>query len=396
MSPLIKSLALMTFTLAAAPLPAATPEQYQSDAQGMVMLIQDNYAYPERLPAKMFTLTEPLKAEMERVKDADSLLAFAERALLLLVDHHAITGSSFDDSWGIVPSYADLWIERQDGAYRITAVREGSFSKKAGIKAGDTLTAVSKIAMEQAVASFWSDLGRTGSLSDDEAGFAARILAAGRRDRFRALTVADREGKTQDHALPSLYTVPFNANPITAIEKNGHLTIAINDSLSNEVTIGAFDLAMTGLRAGLPVTIDLTNTPSGGNTVVARAMMGWFVLQPRFYQIHNSPGEERRTGIARQWMEQVLPRGVGKYHSGPVTIRVGRWTGSMGEGLAIGFHALGARIEGDKMAQLLGAIEDFRLPHSGLVIKFPTEKLFGVDGTPREDFIPVTVNQHND
>ena len=26
-----------------------------------------------------------------------------------------------------------------------------------------------------------------------------------------------------------------------------------------------------------PVVIDLTDTPSGGNTVVARAIMGWFV-----------------------------------------------------------------------------------------------------------------------
>jgi hypothetical protein len=396
MSPLKKLLALMSFILAANPISAATPEQYRSDARGMVMLIQDNYAYPERLPAKSFTLTEPLKAEMERVHDADSLLAFAERALLLLEDHHAITGSSFDDSWGIVPSFADLWIERQDGAYRITAVREGSFSQKAGVKAGDTLTAVSKIDIDTAISSFWADLGRTGEVTDQEAGFAARILAAGRRDRFRALTIANADGREKEHALPSLYTLPFNPNPVTASEKNGHLTIKINDSLSNEVTIGAFDLVMTGLRAGLPVTIDLTNTPSGGNTVVARAIMGWFVLQPRFYQIHNSPGEERRTGIARQWIEQVLPRGGGKYHSGPVTVRVGRWTGSMGEGLAIGLNALGSRIEGDKMAQLLGAIEDFKLPHSGLVIKFPTEKLFGIDGTPREDFVPFPLEQAHD
>jgi hypothetical protein len=396
MSPLKKLLALMSFILAANPISAATPEQYRNDARGMVMLIQDNYAYPERLPEGTFKLTERLKAEMERVHDADSLLAFAERALFLLEDHHAITGSSFDDSWAIVPSFADLWIERQDGVYRITAVREGSFSAKAGVKVGDTVSAVSKIGIDDAVASFWSDLGRTGALTDQEAGFAARILAAGRRDRFRALTITGADGKATEHALPSLYTLPFNPNPITASEKDGHLTIKINDSLSNEVTIGAFDLAMTGLRAGLPVTIDLTNTPGGGNTVVARAIMGWFVLQARLYQIHSSPGEERRTGVPRQWIEQVLPRGAGKYHAGPVTVRVGRWTGSMGEGLAIGFHALGARVEGDRMAQLLGAIEDFRLPHSGLVIKFPTEKLFGVDGTQREDFKPLPIEKSDD
>jgi carboxyl-terminal processing protease len=135
------------------------------------------------------------------------------------------------------------------------------------------------------------------------------------------------------------------------------------------------------------VILDLTGTPSGGNTTVARAVLGWFVGKPTFYQVHNLPAEERKTGIARQWVEQVLPR-AGKRHRGPVTVRVGRWTGSMGEGLAIGFAAIGARVEGERMAGLLGAIYDYRLEHSGKVIKFPTERLSAVDGTPREKFVP--------
>jgi hypothetical protein len=367
---------------------AASPADYRADAQGMVTYINDNYAYRDRLSGDRFVLTAKLHDEMEAVHDEDSLLHFAERALFLLADSHAITGSSFDDSWAIVPAFADLWIERQDGAYIITAVRAGSPSEKAGILTGNDLSTVSKIPIADAVAAFWADLGRDGLVSDEEAGFAARILAAGRRDRFRAFSVIQANGHDQAHALPSLYTMPWQSNPVTASEIGGHLTIMINDSLGADATIGAFDLAMTGLRAGLPVTIDLSNTPSGGNTVVARAIMGWFVTQARYYQIHRSPGEERRTGIARQWVEQVLPRSGMRYHAGPVTVKVSRWTGSMGEGLAIGLNALGARVEGGKMAQLLGAIADYRLPHSGVIIKIPTERLYGVDGTPREDFIP--------
>lgn len=103
--------------------------------------------------------------------------------------------------------------------------------------------------------------------------------------------------------------------------------------------------------------------------------------------MHSLPAEERQFGVARQWVEQVLPR-AGKYHRGPVTVRVGRWTGSMGEGLAVGFDAIGARVEGDPMAGLLGAIYDYKLEKSGMVIKFPVERLSHVDGTPRERFVP--------
>ena len=60
----------------------------------------------------------------------------------------------------------------------------------------------------------------------------------------------------------------------------------------------------------------------------------------------------------------------------------------MGEGLAIGFDAIGARVTGTRMAGLLGAIYDHRLEHCGLVLKLPTERLMHVDGTPREEFEP--------
>lgn len=60
----------------------------------------------------------------------------------------------------------------------------------------------------------------------------------------------------------------------------------------------------------------------------------------------------------------------------------------MGEGLAIGFDAIGARVEGSRMAGLLGAIYEYKLDKSGVVIKFPVERLFHVNGTPREQFVP--------
>ena len=163
--------------------------------------------------------------------------------------------------------------------------------------------------------------------------------------------------------------------------------IRFNDSLGDKATIAAFDAAMLKARSGQRVVIDLRDTPGGGNTVVARAVLGWFVRRPSFYQVHNLPAEQRETGIARQWVEQVLPR-AGKYRGGPIIVRVGRWTGSMGEGLAIGFDAIGARVEGEPMAGLLGAIYGHRLQQSGQAIKFPTERLSAVDGIPREKFVP--------
>ena len=363
-----------------------TAAQYREDAESIEGLINRVYAYPERLPGGRFALTARLREEAARVSDARSLLRFAERALMLLADHHAITGSSLADSYALVPSFADLWIEQSGGDYVIEAVRESSPAAAAGLRAGDRLVTIDGELTAAAVDAFWTDLGAEPSGRDGA--FAARVLAAGRRDRPRRLGIRTGAAPVRTVELASLYAVQSaRLPPVTAAREGGALRIRLNDSLGDRATVAAFDAAMARVRPGEAVIIDLTDTPSGGNASVARGILGWFVDRPRFFQVHNLPLEERETGVARQWVEQVLPR-PGKFHRGPVRVEVGRWTGSMGEGLAIGFDAIGVPVFGSRMAGLRGAVYDERLPHSGLVLKLPAERLRHVNGTPRELFTP--------
>lgn len=191
------------------------------------------------------------------------------------------------------------------------------------------------------------------------------------------MTIRNAAGQVRTLNLPNLYAAPRNDRPLSISRSADRLTIAFNDSLGDDATISAFDVVMSAAHPGETVILDLADTPSGGNTVVARAIMGWFVSEAQPYQDHRQIAEERRTGIPRQWIEEVLPR-AGHHHSGPVEVRVGRWTGSMGEGLAIGLDAIDAQVSGCPMAGLLDAVYDLRLEHSGLVLKLPTERLSAV------------------
>lgn len=357
---------------------------FRQDALSIEALVNAQYAYLDRFEGGVMPMSDVLRREAEAVNDQRSLLRYAERAVAVLADHHAITGGSFADSWAIAPSYSDLWIEPDGGVWRITAVRDGSPAAAAEVQPGDGLVSVGGVGTGQAVAAFWSDLGL--EPDGDRGGYAARILAAGRRDRPRDLTIRDGSGGERRLTLPNLYEAGTgDRSPLSTRQAGDALEVRFNDSLGDDATIAAFDAAMAGARPGQTVVLDLRDTPSGGNTVVARAVMGWFVDAPSAYQIHNLPAEERETGVPRQWIEQVLPR-PGKRHNGRVEVRVGRWTGSMGEGLAIGMDALGAEVTGGPMAGLRGAVYDHRLAKSGLVIKLPTERLYAVDGTPRENF----------
>jgi len=67
----------------------------------------------------------------------------------------------------------------------------------------------------------------------------------------------------------------------------------------------------------------------------------------------------------------------------------------MGEGMAIGFDGMErAKIIGTKMAGLLGAISNFRMLETKIGFQFPTERLYHIDGTPREDFLPKILTQN--
>ncbi len=367
--------------------PAAAEETALSAiALGFGDLINETYAYADRLPGGRFALTDFLEAEAAAVKTERDLLAFAERAVLLLADHHAITGSSFANSWAIVPSYADLWVERDGAVYRVTSVRPGSPATEAGVEPGMLLTAIGIRTTQEAVDAFWRDLGTTSA--EWNAGFAARVLAAGRRNRDRDLTFAGSDGGIVRLTLPSLYEAGQDDRLEVSVGTSGDaLTLKINNSLGQSGTVAAFDNAMAAASPNQKILIDLSETPGGGNTNVARGIMGWFAREPTPYQMHALPAEQRATGIMRSWIELVSPR-AGKYHGGPVEVRVGRWTGSMGEGLALGLRELGACVSGEPMAGLLGAITDIPLGDSGLIVKIPTERLMSVDGLPREDFVP--------
>lgn len=167
--------------------------------------------------------------------------------------------------------------------------------------------------------------------------------------------------------------------------------IRIMDALGSDATVEAFDHALSDLRETRALILDLRNTPGGGNSSVARGILGRFVRRELPYQKHVLPSEERDTGVRRSWLELVSPRG-GFVYGKPVAVLVDHWTGSMGEGLAIGFDATDTgTVIGTPMAGLAGATSRLTLPRTGIGVNVPTERLYHVDGTPREVFPPKVV-----
>ncbi|MEM6631986.1 MAG: S41 family peptidase [Bacteroidota bacterium] len=212
-------------------------------------------------------------------------------------------------------------------------------------------------------------------------------VLAGRYDQPRMLAL--RLTSEEEYLLDLDALVEDKAEGLLSYrEIDGIGIITLHNSLGNNNLITAFDQTLDQATATKGILIDLRNTIGGGNTYVARGILGRFVQERSPYQRHAFWEQyDKGPKVERGWMEYVSPRLP--VYTKPVAVLINHWTGSMGEGLAIGFDAQdGKTVFGTSMARLAGAISNFGLSQLNFGYQLPTERLFHVNGTPREKFIP--------
>ncbi len=368
-------------------LAAETQYDFRQDFDAAWRGITETYAYFDAKATSWADVPKLYENDLQRMATRDEFVALLEHVLDELYDPHAQLTVNVATSPRLIPSGADLWAEWRSGQAVITDVRADSDAQRAGISPNDVVISIDNTPIADIVD---ARLGRSYSHSVAAArDWALRAVLAGRHDTPRLLQIR------QDHTIRVVALAARdqfggqNALPLSHSEiAPGIGYVRFNDSLGDNSAIQAFDRALGELRNTRGLIVDLRNTPSGGNTAVAKGILGRFVSRDQPYQKHVLPTEERDTGIRRSWLELVTPRGDFIYQR-PVVVLVGRWTGSMGEGLAMGFDATGTgTVVGTAMAGLVGATVRIMLPRTGIGINLPAERLYHVNGTPREAFLP--------
>jgi carboxyl-terminal processing protease len=351
--------------------------------------VRDNYAYFDCKQTDWNLVRATYCPQTDTLHSRRAFVRLLEQVLGELYDHHAGLNTNRLDSRRLVPTGSDLYAEWHQGQARVVAVRPGFGAARVGVQPGQQVTALNGQPLAQAFLPFLPHCLRQ---ADPAAyTFALNQALAGDHLTPRQLTLATPQGTSTvlpDAAGSQLEHQPAGRRLTTA--RYGRVGyVKINNSLGDNNLIAAFDSVLLTLRDTRGLVLDLRETPSGGNTAVARAIMGRFITREQPYQKHVLPAEERETGIRRSWLELVSPRQP--TYPSPLVVLAGRWTGSMGEGLTVGFAALGrARVVGTPMARLRGAITRYTLPHSGITFAIPFERLYLVDGQPREDYVPPT------
>jgi C-terminal processing protease CtpA/Prc len=390
MKPIVAIVVLLLSQLFSFGQPRVTTEQYRLDFNYFWTSINDEYCYFNKKQTDWQKVKEIYAPVADTITKREQFVTLLEKAFYEIYDHHAILNTNTDSSERLVPSGTDIWAAYINGKPTITELRKGFGAEASGIFAGMEVIAVNDIPVQPAIETFLPKALKP--VTNEAKSFALRLLLAGNHIQPRKLTLKyqgvlkdfypDKAGLRLEHIK---YPGKIESKLIGNI---GY--IKINDCLYDNELIPAFDSIMQTFKNAKSLILDFRETPSGGNTSVARAIIGWFINKEHFYQKHEYYAEEKSSGIKRSWEEIVSPR-KGKYNSKPLAILCNHWTGSIAEGIIIAFDGLkrpGTKIIGTEMARLNGAVSTFEMPNTKIRFTFPVERLYHINGLPREQYIP--------
>ena len=357
--------------------------KYHEDFDYFWSTIDREYAYFDAKQTDWAKVKTAYKKVIDSVKTDAEFIYAIELMKHELYDPHFGLNKNLPYSFRLIPNDLDAYISIKNGKYIITDIRTDYKIKNSEIFIGDELLTVNGKNIDELVT-----LNLPASIknpNNEVKEYFANLIFAGRHNEPRNFEILHFDKQISVSLdKPALIKESDKLLEYFVIQKNfGY--IKINNSLGNNDVIKAFPKAVDALKDTKGLIIDLRTTQNGGNAEVAKAIMGKFIKEPTPYQIHETVGLEREFGIKRRYIELLFP--LEKPYLKPVYILVSRWTGSIGEAIAQGFSNMkNATVIGTPMAKLLGSINCQKTPNTELGFCYPFEKLFNIDGTPRENF----------
>lgn len=360
----------------------AQNSENQSEFNAFVKDLESNFIYYEDKSDIIECIKQAYSPYVDTISHPYYKVLFYENLLNELYDSHINLNTNTDKSYRLSsPIYVKVKNDRYFIANVFSSQLENKFS--ANIINAEVLS-FNSFNFQQVLTDFPTRCHNKNDPRVKE--WLANKILAGKRHEPRILGLKLDNGKRISLDIDSL-SFKTNNGPLESSRSNNIGIIRINNSLGNSDLVAAFDKALNSLNNTEALVLDLRNTPSGGNTDVAEPIIGRFISSKGGYQLCENENEK--------YTRFVFPRD--EHYSKPLYILVGRWTGSMGEGMAIGFDGLNrATIVGTEMNRLAGGMKTISFLNSNFGFRISFEKMYHLDGSLRENFVPEEyVNQES-
>jgi carboxyl-terminal processing protease len=325
---------------------------------------------------------EPGRARARAARSRGEFAAALEHSLRRLHEDHMWMSEYAPGALRRVPSETDIWASWRNDAAVIEAVRTYGDADVAGLRPGQV---VRTIAGQPAATAVHDWVGR-----DRDAGsrdWALRHALAGPREGVLRVEIAEAQG-------PRAYEIERssrNPAPGPAIvarrvgEQRDVGYLRIKASLSDATLGTRFDGAMHYLDGTRAMILDLRDA-TGPFDDPTRSRATTLAILQRF-ATRPGPWQAREVRAGERIVDSVSSSA--KPYSAPLVVLVDRWTAGEGEALAAGLQAVsGAQLVGTRMAGLRGELRGVRLRHSGITVRYPGQRAYLADGSPREGLRP--------
>jgi carboxyl-terminal processing protease len=354
----------------------------EEDLNKIITDISKNYIYLNKKNIDLNCIQEYYEKQIPNIETEEETVLFFEYLLDEFYDNHLTLSTNRKSSFRL---FAPIYVTIENDKPIITNIWQTQIENLNQNMLGAEILKFNGIDFQQVIKNFPTHCNDK-TLPETKEWIANKILA-GRYNEPRILSLKLSNNKVVKYDLNNIKLIN-NENLLTSKTVNEIGIIRINNSLGNDNLVSEFDKTLSELSNTKGLIIDLRNTIFGGDTYEARGIMSRFIKEPKPYQKHSFTAKsENNPDVERSWIEYVSPR-LEQYKN-PVVILVGRWTGSMGEGLAIGFEGMGrAEIAGSEMRRLAGEVYDFGFKNQRYGYKLSTAKLYHVNGTIREKYIP--------
>ncbi|MFK8012113.1 MAG: S41 family peptidase, partial [Marinicellaceae bacterium] len=354
----------------------------KEDLKGILTNIAQNYVYLDDKGVDLKCIWDNYQNDIPKIKNKVDTVLFFEYLLNEFYDNHLTLRTNTQSSFRL---FAPIYTTLINGKPIITQVWQTQFENLNQDIIGAELLKFNGVEINQIIKNFPTQCNDKSNPETKE--WIVNKILSGRYNEPRMLTLK----------LSNKNEIEFDLDKVNLKEEDSLLNskvindigiIRINNSLGNDNLVTEFDQTLNKLSNTKGLVIDLRNTLSGGDSYEARGIMSRFIQEPKPYQKHAFIAKSQNNpDIERSWVEFVTPR-LTSYNK-PLVVLVGRWTGSMGEGLAIGFEGMKrAEVVGSEMRRLAGEVYDFGLKHQNFGYKLSTVKLFHINGTIREKYIP--------
>ena len=346
----------------------------QKEFDEFIQNLENEFIYYEEKKEIIKCIKSTYRDKVDTISHPYYKVLFYENILNELYDSHINLNTNTNGSYRLT---APIYTRQKDGKFFVSNVFSSQLNTGLNENIIDAeILSFNAIDFQQAIDNFptYCHDKKVPKIRE----WLANKVLSGRRDQPRVLELKLANGKRTSLNLDSLELRNETTLLTSEVLDNVGL-IRINNSLGNPDLTKAFDNALNNLSETDALILDLRNTPGGGNTSVAEPILGRFISQKTGYQVCENKNEK--------YTRFVLPRG--KTYSNPLYILVGRWTGSMGEGITIGLDGMQrATIIGTEMNRLAGGMKTINFLNSNFGYRISFEKMYHLDGTLRENFVP--------